>query len=377
MANIKEIAARHKINLDIKDSPYPSPSAIPNPEKNEGRLRRPWLEDTSKTQSSKIESKQGLNLVETEAINPVKTQLEPGLNGVDQPHLETEFKLGLNRVKDFRGNPLKVMLYLVSMVSSEEPYVTEKISVTDIAENAGLSRESVKTALKFLIKKQVIKRLISQTGLHGWTSYKLQEAITEDFIKQGLNRVKTGSISSSSNYKTTTNIDGDKNNTLINIEPLRQIGINYSHIVQILNQQKLTVEMIQDSVYAFAYDLKYNNKAIGIKASPLNYFMGILRSGQVYAPPENYELPEQEAMRLYLERKKAQEAQKEQMEKEIFDLHFKEWLGLLTEGQIKEIVPNYSIEKGVTGMTRGFLLDHFKQYEWIKLKESIVNNTTK
>lgn len=75
--------------------------------------------------------------------------------------------------------------------------------------------------------------------------------------------------------------------------------------------------------------------------------MGILRNGQVYAPPENYESPEQEAMRLFLERKKAELAKKEQIEKEILDIHFKEWLENLTEQQIKAMAPSYKTEKGV------------------------------
>ena len=57
--------------------------------------------------------------------------------------------------------------------------------------------------------------------------------------------------------------------------------------------------LIQESINAFAFNLKENNKGKGLKTSPLNYLMGILRSGIPYAPPSNYESPESRAMNIY------------------------------------------------------------------------------
>ena len=85
----------------------------------------------------------------------------------------------------------------------------------------------------------------------------------------------------------------------IDIEPLKKVGFTRTHLFQIASQKKLTPQMAQDSIYTFAFDLENNKKHENIKKDPVNYFMEILRSGQPYAPPSNYEAPQDKARRQY------------------------------------------------------------------------------
>ena len=140
------------------------------------------------------------------------------------------------------------------------------------------------------------------------------------------------SLSSSSsnifNNKTTTseteNIDSESlllsEWGTINIEPLAEIGFSKHHLIQIARQNKLAPIVVQDSIHAFAFDLKENNKGKSLKTGSLNYFMGILRNGNPYAAPSNYESPESRAMRIYLEKKRELEQKRIILEEELLDV---------------------------------------------------------
>ena len=86
----------------------------------------------------------------------------------------------------------------------------------------------------------------------------------------------------------------------IDSSPITELRFGRSQIAQIAHSGRVSPEQLQDSIYAFAYDLSENQKAKSISGAPLNYFMGILRKGP-YVPPANYESPEERQQRLYLE----------------------------------------------------------------------------
>ena len=68
--------------------------------------------------------------------------------------------------------------------------------------------------------------------------------------------------------------------------------------------------------------------------------MGILRKGMPYAPPENYESPETEARRRYIEGKRRIEDEREAQEREIRDLEFEEWSRGLSLEEFNALVPD-------------------------------------
>ena len=82
----------------------------------------------------------------------------------------------------------------------------------------------------------------------------------------------------------------------IDIEPLKDIGFTKTHLEQIASQKLLLPEIVQNSIYAFSFDLVENNKAKELKGQPINFFMGILRKGNPYASPANYESPKDKAI---------------------------------------------------------------------------------
>ncbi len=380
MARLKDIASRHNVNipLDNKET-IPSNNLETDNNKPIGKIRRPWMEDYETSVSKNTDIRHGLNPVLTESINPVSTLFKPSSNPVDKQGLIFDPKQGLNRVKDLRGNPLKVIIYLINSISKDEPYITEKVNVTDIANNAKISRESAKTALKFLKKFELITRLYSHTGVHGWTTYKIKKEIIDDFTKQGLNTVSTGAINSSSYINTTTiktnnsediKITETKNDEQskwdeIDTTPLEHIGFNKRVIQNIKGLNKNSPEIIQDSINQFSFGLKNNGDAKKYEKNARDVLIGVLKEGRAWIE-KNYKSPREIEVEQFLARKKEERERIKKLEEEMIQYEFEEWLPTINESQRNEIVGElqqshmYS-DKVKESIAKTRLLEHFKK----------------
>ena len=224
---------------------------------------------------------------------------------------------------------------------------------------------TVKTTIRRLEIKGYIIRKEFKNGRGGWSKYELSESVYKELLqietnqksvinweqsgnKLVTNREQTGNkvvsqpvtslSSSSSNLKTTTTaLPPDWIH--VDIQSLAEIGLTTNHLAQLYKQDGCSPELVQDSIYHFAFDLKQNNKAKEIKTSPLGYFMGIMKKVGVYAAPDNYESPSERALRLLVERKKAEKEKLDLLEKEMLGLHFADWYKTLTAEKKKELLP--------------------------------------
>ena len=90
--------------------------------------------------------------------------------------------------------------------------------------------------------------------------------------------------------------------------------------------------------------------------------MGILRKGIPYAPPENYESPEQAARRTYLAKKRSLQEKHEAEERELQDLEFVEWRRGLRSEELNDIVPEMFRQMPKAQETS--LRSHFNENVW-------------
>ncbi|CAN5453751.1 hypothetical protein BH10PSE19_BH10PSE19_13770 [soil metagenome] len=260
---------------------------------------------------------------------------------------------------------------------------------------ANTDANSLKTTIHRLIEKGVLTREKGKRGKGGFLKFSITEEVRNLVINElnqlgiskqldnelGNNKVSnkiTNAPSSSSNINTTTTLEPaifEKisvafEETSIDIEPLTQVNFTKQHLDQILKYSGLDAEIIQESINAFAFDLEYNNKEKKLKTAPLNYFMGILRKGIPYAPPSNYESPQELAMRVYVENKRKQQEKWQSMEREAYNFALDEWLEQLSDDDKEKILTELGAR--FTGETPrlAMLRDHFAKKIWpIKVKE--------
>jgi predicted transcriptional regulator len=388
------------------------------------RMVRPWEDPTKEPQTS----------LEQQVTNGEQTGDKRGTNGEQTGDKEvmiarrTEEKQVTERVtskrvnreqtdykqvtksgfEQLRGHESRLLQLIFAECQANGELLTPPLTLDRIAESLGSRKETAKTVIVRLTKKGLVKRENSATGRGGFTRFRLEKTLYQELLiretgnKRVTNREQTGNKrdtqrvteqvtepSSSSSSLRSTNIQkllttGDltsSESTLdtpwqeIDYSDLTELRFGRNQLVQIVRDRRLTPEQLQDSIYAFAFDLSENQKAKHISGAPLNYFMGILRKGP-YAPPANYESPEARQLRLYLEVKEQQQKRQHEIEARLETVEFEEWAEKLSLDKRDELVPPKDYAKsGGTAHTMQ-LREYFRENVWPLLKQKLQQSGT-
>jgi predicted transcriptional regulator len=326
-------------------------------------------------------------------------QLESDLGskkGAKSKNSTVGFEALIDSVLVLTGHQRKILFFIVDDCISAGELTTGQISNETLRTLLNTDSDTIKSAIKRLIKKGLITRKGGKRGRGGFARYTVTDFIRKTVMQEkkkasigkqlggdlgsnwGTDRGANDSSSSSNVLKTTTTSESiipDEWIT-VDIQPLKEINFTLTHLRQIIAQQKLSPEIVQTSINAFAFDLKENAKAKKITQDPLSFFVGILRKGNPYIPPSNYESIEDKAMRLYYEKIKELEKVRSEREKEIVEYEFVAWSEKTPEQEKKKIAPSYPI--GSTGFI-ATLKEFFCKDIWPKRKKELFENdqTTK
>jgi hypothetical protein len=224
--------------------------------------------------------------------------------------------------EQLRGHEARLLQLVFTECQSIGELLTPPLTLDRIAESLESRKQTAKTVIVRLTKKGLVKRENSATGRGGYTRFRLEKSLYQELLiretgnKRVTNREQTenkrdtqrvteqvtDSSSSSSSLRSTNKEEllttGDQSREAnwdpawqsIDCSPLAEIRFGRAQVAQIARTGHLTSDQLQDSIYAFAFDLSENQKTKRISGTPLNFFMGILRKGP-YAPPANYESP--------------------------------------------------------------------------------------
>lgn len=299
-----------------------------------------------------------------------------------------------NEVQRVTGLQRKILFYVVMDCVYNSSLISSPISSESLQEVTNADIDTTKTAVQRLLNKNLLQRGYGKRGKGGFSVYHVREEIKNAVIdaqrkgevnthlvtNKGSNKESFNPYSSGSYINTTTKEESSLNQKTdspwdnIDIEPLTTIGFTRSHLKQIIMDDKLPADIVQDSIYAFAFDMDKNNKIKTLKSAPLNYFMGILRSGKPYAPPANYESPQDAAMRIYLERKKEAEQKRSAMEDEIFNVAFNEWESGLSIENKDSIYPQAVKNSRLSSEKTAHLRLYFRDQIWASKKDEYLMN---
>ena len=304
------------------------------------------------------------------------------------------------------GTQRATIIFFYLLAKKNQSQKTNPVTLEHISKSLNIEKNVLKTTIIRLQKKGCIERHEGKTGRGGWSCFTVSNNLYQEIMqherqgfldkelvntdnnlvtKEVTERVASVPSSSSSIYNKTTTTESEEinaNDFTINIVPLSNIGLTHGHIAQLTKQQKLTFEQIQDSIYYFAFDLARNEKAKTLRKDALNFFMGILRQGLPYAPPNNYESPEAEAMRLHMESKAKAKKINEQLEKELKENLWQEWRETLSEQELMEFHVPGEISDSVPEKVRATLkrrnatanaYQYFESEIWPSKRKEIVS----
>ncbi len=366
--------------------------------------------DTNRTQSehkpstnrAQSEHNQNNDLIETEHKPDTQPDTQPSTNRTQTEHKPST----KTHYSSLVGIQRKLLIFLIDDCKNTRSRITQEMSLEHLAESLKAPIGGLKTTLRRLEKKGFIWLIEFKNGRGGWRKYEIPNDVYQELMRLHLesklntNRTQTEhkpdtklntqpstTISSSSsviNNKETTTSELSENDSehflseewqVINIEPLADIGFSKHHLKQIANQNKISTALVQESINAFAFDLKQNGKSKTLKTSPINYLMGILRNGIPYSPPPNYESEEGRAMRIYLERKREIEKKQVELEEELLKAEFNDWQNTLTKEQIDKILPEDIKNSKLAPAKIACLRTYFKNEIWPAKLKNIINNT--
>jgi hypothetical protein len=294
------------------------------------------------------------------------------------------------------GTQKKIFDFLLDICITRDENSTGPISTLHIASYADSSYNTTKVMIYRLNKIGLISRLEGKRCKGGYINVEIPKSVKIVAMKTKNYGIEPGykpgykpgySASSSSIYKNTTtsetenlSLGGLEEEWLeIDIKPLAKINFAQTHLFQIASEKKLTPQMVQDSIYHFAFDLEHNKKREEIKKDPVAFFMGILRKkGEPYNQPSNYESPQAKAIRLYLEDAREREQRRSRDEDEAMNLAFNDWFAQLTDAQKLEFLPAPMRQNARLGRSNKILENsaraHFKAEVWVERLAEILND---
>ncbi len=302
--------------------------------------------------------------------------------------------------EQLRGHEAHLLQLIFAECQAIGELLTPPLTLDRIAESLESRKETAKTVIVRLTKKGLVKRENSATGRGGYTRFRLERSLYQELLiretgnKRVTNREQTGNKrdtqrvteqvtepSSSSSLRSTSNKEllttGKQSSSEIELNavwqtidcsPLTEMRFGRNQISQIAQSGRVSPEQLQESIYAFAFDLNENQKTKSISGAPLNYFMGILRKGP-YTPPINYENPEDQQQRLYLEAKEQQRKRRQEIEARLETEEFEEWAERLSLEQRAGLVPPKDFAKPGSTAHTVQLREYFRENVWPELKE--------
>ena len=298
----------------------------------------------------------------------------------------------------FLGKTQKEILFFIyNSCKDQLSKVSANISLDNFINCCKLSKKSIKTTLKRLEKNNTIILRSFKGGHQGFRQYELSEDTYKEisligefeclrYTLQGTLQGTSANVSSS-NINTTTTLPEIFRK--IDYYPLKDIGFDESHIIQIYREYTknpelaLTTEIIQNSINALAFDLKHNNVAGSFKNSPVVVLTALLKKGQPYSSktPEKVLTPQEEAMQEYLLAQEKKQQKITETKIKARELAIQEWLDSLSEEELLNFnqelrpdgIPDRIYQKSRRKKAEELAKDYFDTVLWPKQLKQILN----
>jgi hypothetical protein len=292
----------------------------------------------------------------------------------------------------------KLLFYIYDRCSQNGSFVTPLITKVELREALKTSTGALRQAIIKLDRKKLLIRFSIKKGVAGGIIFQLPERIFQSItlmrmhsecvapkiecVAESVAESVAPPLSSSSislDLKTTNywkNDDREKITDLtknsewdeIDFDCLAEIGFNRSHVAQVASGRVLTPKSLQDSIYAFCFDLNVNQKVLKISGDKLPFFMGLLRRGP-YSAPANYESLEDKQLREYLDAKEKLLIKRRDRIERLKVLEFEDWMDLLPPSEFARLAPLGTTEI----LKRSQLMNHFESHLWPEKKREILD----
>jgi hypothetical protein len=319
-----------------------------------------------------------------------RKQLDNHLDNDLDNNLDVETYMEL--IKKLAGIQEKIFFYIVELCCARGTLDTDSILTMDIATAANCSYGSSKMSLKRLIDKRLIIRKPGKRSKGGHINLSISKEIRTAALqikqdKQYLSLLHTQAIQQMRHIDNDLDNDSDNNRSInnnnikiiisdelpeewkaIDYEPLAYVGFSETQLKQIYRANKNSLEVVQESIYHFAYALENRREEIERKyKGALNALMSVLVKGNAWFEAK-YESPQDIALKQLLSKKKADKEKRESMEKELMEIAFSDWQAELDEEQKLQYLPEDIRKSKMSAAKTASLRNYFVENIWPTIK---------
>jgi hypothetical protein len=324
-----------------------------------------------------------------------KPSSEPGSNLVS-----TEFKVGSqpsSKILLHKLSPLQISIlkYMHSICEIERSDTTTPIKAFDIVNSCQCTLEGAKTAIKRMLKSEIIKRIDYKDGRGGWCQYQIPENIHSRILidlKPSFNLVQTrfnpssepgsepgstlpSKLVSNINNNLLTKEDPETPSLevgLINIQALTKFGITRKQIQDISNQKlAFTTHTLQDFIDRFEIYVSDPKNIRGVNSVPAIFVKMAQLASKGNDPLIDVETETDRVIRERIERLKARQEERLRQENELLSLEFENWYSGLGPKEMDEAAPPNPASKSGSSTQKIILKSYFLEKLWPELRATL------
>lgn len=372
--------------------------------KNESSLKNNQPEQQNEFSTGSKQVQKSFKLGSSASSNDVQKEFKTGSKTSSKTGLESNINTESALDADLSlltGAQKTIFYHLIDSSYTNNGSILVNINTTELSKLLNIPKDTIKTSIRRLQEKFLIKKKISKQGVGGFLRFEISEENKSKCLEiqknELLNIFKTGFETGSKTGFSPNVVSSSINNTTtyncllpiewenIDYSSLEHFGFGKSHLIQIYREfikkpdLTLSPDIIQDSINALAFDLKYNNIANSFKNSPTVVLTLLLKKGQPYSSktPEKFLTPQEEAMQNYLFNKQQKIKAQEEQQNKLREMEFIDWYNNLSEEQINSIVGDkintligskIMKEKSI----KGLLMQYFDAELWPSKKKQII-----
>lgn len=295
------------------------------------------------------------------------------------------------------GKGFNLITYLLDLCGKNCSLRTPAVASKELLELLQVTPTHLRNLILRISNKKVFKIISKKSGPHAFRVFEFDRVVYSSLIsaKDRFFEKKAVKIESSEQVRDISFTQNNPNGLTdgfesIDCSPLESIGFNESHIVQVYREyrkkpeQRLSVDIIQDSIYALSFDLKHNNVDKDFKHPAAVVLLSLLKKGSPYSSktPDLYLNPQEEAMKKYMDSKLSQLRGKQELENSLMQIALQEWQGNLGDEELNEFcskldndMPGVPFKVQAT-LTRTKALKNAKEYFitnlWPSMKNKVV-----
>ena len=259
-------------------------------------------------------------------------------------------------IDDLSGLQLNILIFLIKNIENDSLKTTKQITIPFMSQALQSNKNMLVQGIYRLKKKGFIFLIKRKDGRGGWCKYKLHKDINIDLNSLEITYIYNNDINiinkKESKEVVTENDSSQKdesNTDWLNIDfsPLLKFGFKKAQITKFSKNELLTPEMVQESIYHYAWALDNNLDEMlkkydaRFEKNKLGLFIGTLNRGEDWVEA-GYQSPEDIAQEEIFKAKKARVEKIKQQKLEMLNLDFELWYEELTKDDKSKVEGSFA-----------------------------------